>query len=134
MADSKDRRDRKKGLTPARKVRSAFGTRVARKVVCTVCGAEDTIHFAPRTGQQALCRRCAADRLGVVDREANIGPEDRVRCERCEMYVLKPCTFEDPLDCKVHAQALALRQSNKAQEATETRPGVLRVRRRNTGE
>ena len=116
-------------LTRARKVRSEFGTRVARKVTCSACGAEDTIHFAPKDDERALCRRCAADRLGVIDVEANIGPERRERCDRCGLFVVRVCTFEDPLDCKEHARALSLRQKDRARSAERSANGVLRVRR-----
>lgn len=117
-------------LVKARKVRSEFGTRVARKVVCTACGAEDTIHFAPRSEDGALCRRCASERLGVIDPDANIAPDQKVRCERCGIFVHKPCDYEDPLDCKEHARALALKQKDRSRTAERSGKGVLRVRRK----
>lgn len=122
--------DRETVLKKARKVRSPFGTQVARKVTCSACGAEDTIHFAPRPGQDPLCRRCAADVLGVVDAEANIRPEHRERCERCDLFVARVCDFEDPLECPEHARALAMKQGHRSREATRTANGTLRVRRR----
>jgi hypothetical protein len=119
-----------RSTTEAQKVRNPFGTRVARKVICGVCGAEDTIHFAPRGGQTPLCRRCAAERLGVIDREANIAPEQREKCERCGLYVRKPCRFEDPLDCPEHARALAFRQRDRARTGTRAKKNVVRVRKK----
>ncbi|MEO1229034.1 MAG: hypothetical protein AAFZ18_09030 [Myxococcota bacterium] len=129
------KQDDEKGsaLKKARKVRSPFGTQVARKVTCSSCGAEDTIHFAPRPGQQPLCRRCAADILGVVDAEANIGPEHREKCERCELFVVRPCDFEDPLSCPEHARALAMKQGQRSRSATRTASGALRIRRNPKG-
>lgn len=118
--------------TQARKVRSPFGTRVARKITCSSCGAEDTIHFAPRTGQEPLCRRCAADQLGVVDYDAGIAPERQEKCERCELFVKRPCDLEDPLDCPEHARAIALRQGQRARDAVRSSKGVLRVKRNQT--
>lgn len=127
--DGAQREGQARPLIKARKVRSEFGTRVARKVVCSACGAEDTIHFAPRKDEAAMCRRCAADRLGVIDQDANIAPDRSIRCERCQMYVRKPCDFEDPLDCKEHARSLALRQKDRTRTAERTGGGVIRVRR-----
>ncbi len=111
-------------------MRSPFGTRVARPIVCDACGAEDTLHFVPRPGQRVLCRRCAADQLGVIHPDSGIRAESRVRCERCELYVERPCQHEDPLDCPEHARALVLRQKGRVKAADRGPKGaVLRVRR-----
>ena len=111
-------------------MRSPHGTRVHRKVTCSKCGAEDTIHFAPKPGQNPLCRRCAAELLGVTDRDASIVPESREKCDRCGLFVPKVCTFEDPLDCREHARALAMKQSERSKTGTRSRNGnVIRTRR-----
>lgn len=41
-------------------VRNEHGTRVARRVACGRCGAEDHVPYAPRDSSRALCRACAA--------------------------------------------------------------------------
>ena len=114
---------------PIRKVRSPFGTRVARKITCSSCGAQDTIHFSPKPGQKPLCRQCAAQQFGVVDHSSSIGPQEQTKCERCGLYLPKICTFEDPLDCPEHARALALRQSHRASSGTRSSKNVVRIRR-----
>ncbi|MBX2812988.1 MAG: hypothetical protein KTR25_14325 [Myxococcales bacterium] len=115
--------------TSARKIRSDHGTRVARKITCTSCGSLDTIHFSPRPNQPALCRNCAAKQLGVVDREANIGTEQRQKCTRCELFLTKICHYDDPLDCVEYARALAMRQGNRLKSASRSKNGVVLVRR-----
>lgn len=56
------------------RVRNEHGTRVAKQITCSRCGTEDTVHFIPRKGEQQLCRRCAAELLGVGDEEGRIFP------------------------------------------------------------
>ena len=119
--------DRKQ--TSARKVRSPFGTQVARKIKCSSCGALDTIHFSPRPDQRILCRKCAADELGVIDREANITPEARTKCQRCGLFLKKICKHEDPLDCMDYARSLAMNQGKRAKGAIRGANGVVRVRK-----
>jgi hypothetical protein len=54
-------------LRSIQKVRTPHGTRVARRITCTVCGAGDTIDFAPRDPSEVLCRKCAFAKRGVID-------------------------------------------------------------------
>ncbi|MEM7676356.1 MAG: hypothetical protein AAF449_10175, partial [Myxococcota bacterium] len=64
------------------KVRTEHGTRVARAITCIRCNSKDILHFIPRHGANALCRKCAAETLEIADVDAGIlpaslrGPED----------------------------------------------------------
>ncbi len=110
------------------KVRSAHGTRVARSIVCTSCGAKDTIHFAPRDPDRALCRSCAAKILGAVDADANIRAERHLECIKCgrgfNTSWEEPETFECT-DCRAGIETVQKNRANKAQRVSGK---VLRVR------
>lgn len=56
------------------RVRNEHGTRVAKQIVCSRCGSKDSLHFIPRKQEQLLCRKCAAELLGVGDEEGRIYP------------------------------------------------------------
>lgn len=116
-------------LISARKVRSPHGTQVARQITCSSCGVTDTIHFSPRPNQQVLCRKCAAEQLGVVDQEANITGKKQEKCGRCGLFLNRICKHDDPLDCTEYSRALAMRQGNRAKTAIRASDGVVRVRR-----
>jgi hypothetical protein len=66
--------DRPPVLRSIQKVRTPHGTRVARRITCTVCGAGDTIDFAPRDPSEVLCRKCAFAKRGRARSGRRRGP------------------------------------------------------------
>jgi hypothetical protein len=63
--------------------RNEHGTRVARRVACGRCGAEDHVPYAPRDASKALCRACAA----LVLRAYEVGTKapTETRGETCNL-------------------------------------------------
>ncbi len=114
------------------KVRTPHGTRVARAIVCTSCGKKDTVQFAPRDLERVLCRRCAADVLGVVDRDAGIRPEKAMTCSDCGRVEMANWRGDDPFLCKDCRQGIYSNQQTRTKKAERVGGGkVLRVLRRN---
>ncbi|MEQ9499095.1 MAG: hypothetical protein RIT81_19595 [Deltaproteobacteria bacterium] len=114
-----------------KKVRTPHGTRVARAIVCSACGAKDTVHFTPREVERALCRRCAAELLGVVDRDANIRPEKAMTCTDCGRVEMAFWRGDDPFLCRDCRQGIYSNQQTRTKKADRVAGGkVLRVRRR----
>lgn len=125
----------KRGDAPktVRRVRTEHGTRVARAIVCSACGAEDRVHFAPRDAAQALCRKCAAQLLGVVDEASNTRPERTLTCSECGKEELTTWNRDDaPFQCKDCVQGIWTKQQDRSKGAERLGEGgrVLRVRRR----
>ncbi len=125
-----NRRDNK---TPGavRKVRSKHGTRVARAITCARCGERDTVAFAPRDPDRALCRRCAADQLGIEDVEAGIVVERDLTCTECGKEERTSYAKEEPFLCKDCARGIWTKQQDRSKSAERLgkRGRVLRVRR-----
>lgn len=113
-----------------KKVRTEHGTRVARAIVCTECGAKDTVHFAPRDESRVLCRKCAAQLLGVSDRDAGIRPEREHECCECGRREVAAWRGEDPFVCSDCRCGILSHQQNRTKKAERVGEGrVLRVRR-----
>jgi hypothetical protein len=64
--------------------RNEHGTRVARRVVCSRCGTEDHVPYAPRDGGRAMCRACAALVLRAYEVGTKVPTETRPEtCNLC---------------------------------------------------
>jgi hypothetical protein len=124
---------RQDGFTRVPKVRNAHGTRVARRIVCTACGEEDTLHFVPRTAD-VLCRRCAAQQLGVADPDAGIFPERERRCVGCGTVERTRFTGGEEYRCRDCEAGIVRPTTDRARTAERVGDGkVLRVRGGGTG-
>lgn len=124
-------RDSSKKSEGVRKVRSPHGTRVARSIVCAKCGKSDTVHFAPRDAARALCRRCAADLLGIEDEDAGIRKERVLTCTECGKEERTSYAKDAPFLCKDCARGIWSKQQDrtKSAERLDGKRRVLRVRR-----
>ena len=114
-----------------RKVRSEHGTRVARSIVCSQCGAKDTIHFSPKDPKRALCRKCAADLLGVEDPDTRVGSQVTFVCAQCG----RTGTTQDKLRAKEPGylcvdclRGIESNQEHKTKRAARVSKKVVRVR------
>jgi CxxC-x17-CxxC domain-containing protein len=116
---------------PVRKVRTEHGTRVARAVVCSACGKRDTIHFAPKDPAKVLCRRCAADLLGVGDPDTEVGSLHPFTCASCGRSGMtqKRIPVAQEFLCKDCLLGIESKQGTRTREATRLSSRVLRVRR-----
>ncbi len=112
-----------------RKIRSEHGTRVARSIVCRSCGAHDTIHFAPKDPARALCRKCAAQLLGVEDAEAGILAKRKLTCVECGRVEDTRWTEVDMFRCKDCLAGIFTKQGDKTKGAEKVKKGVLRKKR-----
>lgn len=112
-----------------RKIRTEHGTRVARSIVCRNCGAKDTIHFAPKDPAGALCRKCAAELLGLSDQDASIYPERNLTCITCgaveKTQRSDPTTFE----CRDCRAGIFTKQGDKTKGAERVSKKVIRRKR-----
>lgn len=112
------------------KAKNEHGTRVARAIVCSECGAKDTVAFAPRNMERVLCRRCAAQILGIEDTEAGIRPEQVLKCIECGRA--EKTNFPNPAEfvCKDCRQGIVSQQQDRTKKAERVANGkVLRVKR-----
>ena len=118
-------------MTKTRKIRSEHGTRVARSIVCRSCGATDTIHFAPKDPERALCRKCAAQLLGIADADASIYPKRKLTCAECGKHEETRWGEDDPADfrCKDCLAGIFTKHGDKTKGAAKVKKGVLRKRR-----
>lgn len=128
---SPPRADRGKTGKEVRSVRTVHGTRVARSIVCSSCGTRDTIHFAPKDPAKVLCRRCAADLLGVQDPYRSVGSSLAFVCPACGRPASTSARPKEGevLLCKDCSSGIESKQENKAKQATRLSGRVLRVRR-----
>jgi hypothetical protein len=132
---SKTRRpEAPEALPPAKtlaKVRTVHGTRVARRIVCSACGASDTIDFAPRDPSKVLCRRCVFEQHNVVDADDTDAKTRRADCARCgksfEITIRpgKPAPAECP-DCRA---GIETKQGDRSRGALRVSKKVVRARR-----
>lgn len=115
-----------------RKVRNEHGTRVARRIRCASCGAEDTIDFAPKDPSQVLCRRCAFDQYGAIDpddpsvrRRSTTCPE----CRRSFEAVISLRHPEPPIcpDCRA---GIISQQQHRTKKAVRLSAKVVRARKK----
>lgn len=129
--DSSDRRKSDEQPKAMRKVRTAHGTRVARAIVCSACGKDDTVPFSPRKSTQVLCRRCAAEYLGVPDEESGIRIERVLTCTECGKEERTSYVGDDPFQCKDCLLGIWTKQQDRTKSAERlgTKGRVLRVRR-----
>lgn len=80
-------------------VRNEHGTRVARRVACGRCGAEDHVPYAPRDPSRALCRACAALILRAYEVGTRAPTETRAEtCNLCGTPFRIPITVVDDGD------------------------------------
>ena len=111
-----------------RKVRSAHGTRVARRIVCRLCGAEDRIDFAPKDPEQAMCRKCAYEALSVDDPDRSELRGARIRCERCSAEFVQK--NEEHLLCSDCHHGIETNRDHKVRRAARVSDRVVRVQRK----
>jgi NMD protein affecting ribosome stability and mRNA decay len=117
------------GFTKVPKVRNAHGTRVSKRIVCSACGASDTLHFVPRR-EDSLCRPCAAKQLGIADPDSGIFPERNVRCATCGRPGRTNASPLSDHHCEACRAATAPSADARAPTAERIDGGkVLRVRR-----
>jgi hypothetical protein len=116
-------------MAKPRKIRSEHGTRVARSIVCRNCGATDRIDFAPKETARALCRKCAAELLGVEDPEANIFKKSKLTCIECGD--VHETTWDEPetFRCKDCLAGIHTKQGDKSKGAARVKKGVLKKKR-----
>ncbi len=110
-----------------RQTRNTHGTRVARAIVCNHCGASDTIAFAPRRPERALCRKCAANLLGTADEASNLHPKQDLTCTECSR--VENTRWDDPstfrcADCR---QGIVSQQKRRAARGIRSANGVIRI-------
>lgn len=116
----------------SRKVRSEHGTRVARSIVCSRCQAKDTIHFAPKDSKRALCRKCAADLLGVEDPDTHVGTAVAFTCAQCGRKGTtqnKARAESGDYVCNDCLRGIESQQENKTKSAVRLSKKVVRVRK-----
>lgn len=112
------------------KAKNEHGTRVARAIVCSECGAHDTLSFAPRKMERVLCRKCAAQILGIEDYDAGIRAERPLKCVDCGRT--ESTNFPNPAEftCKDCRAGIVSRQQDRTKKAERVANGkVLRVKR-----
>jgi ribosomal protein L34E len=116
----------------ARKVRNDHGTRVLRSIICAACNAKDTIHFAPKDPKRALCRKCAADLLGVEDPDTKVGSDFPFKCAQCgRKGITKDRAKAESGDylCADCIRGIESNQENKTKSAVRLSKKVVRVRK-----
>jgi hypothetical protein len=116
-------------MTKPRKIRSEHGTRVARSIVCRSCGAKDTLHFSPKDPARALCRKCAAEFLGIEDEEAGIVAARKLACSLCGKLEQTNWEEEASFQCKDCLAGIHTQQGDKGKKADRVKKGVLRKKR-----
>ena len=124
--ENRDKPDRRR----VRKVKTPHGTRVSRAVTCAACGSEDRVDFVPRAGQPVLCRACAAQKLGVEDREAGLVPQEERQCPECNRTMTVDRDAPDDFLCKDCHRGIHVPNRARLEAAEPTgRRGALRIRR-----
>jgi ribosomal protein L34E len=116
-------------MAKPRKIRSEHGTRVARSIVCRSCGAKDRIDFAPKEAARALCRKCAAELLGIEDAEASIFKTRKLTCTECGTVAETSWEDATTFRCKDCLAGIHTKQGDKSKRAAKVKKGVLRKRR-----
>lgn len=123
--------------------RNEHGTRVARRVVCTRCGAHDHVQWVEQDNSTALCKVCAEEMLGVLElgRKEKQKTRDEI-CNLCGVPFAMPDHVEDdgdPLCGNCLRGFMAWQgtidrtfEERQREVSTSVRPG-LRVRRREGG-
>jgi len=117
------------------KVRTVHGTRVARRITCSACGKSDTIDFAPKDPNTALCRKCAFERYGVLDPDDVALRTLTTKCGVCKQQfelTIDPKRGPDPgiatcNDCKAGFET---KQGDRSKSATRVSKKVVRVARK----
>ena len=112
-----------------RKIRSEHGTRVARQIVCRSCGATDTIHFAPKDPARALCRKCAAEFLGIEDEDASILATRKLTCIECGKVQDTKWDEPESFRCKDCLAGIYTKQGDKTKGAERVSKKVIRKKR-----
>jgi hypothetical protein len=104
---------------------------VARTIICSSCGARDTIHFAPRH-KKVLCRRCAADLLGVDDPDTDVRSPKPFVCAACGRAGMTQARIRPGKEfvCSDCLHGIESQQDRKTKAATRLSSRVLRVRKR----
>ena len=79
--------------------RNEWGTRIARRVTCGRCGAEDHVPYVPRDASRALCRACATEVLKAYEVGVKVRTETRpVTCNLCGTPFQLPVNVVDDGD------------------------------------
>lgn len=82
-----------------------------------------------------MCRRCAADLLGVEDPDTRVASEKPLECSAChriEMTRFRPENLAEFL-CRDCARGIESKQEDKVKGATRVSKKVVRVRRGEDG-
>jgi CxxC-x17-CxxC domain-containing protein len=94
VARRKTHAKKKKGVSP----RHTHGTRVAFRITCERCKAEDTLPFVPKNASQILCSKCAEAEFGA---DWDKGRSDKViehefECASCARASIVSYVPDDP--------------------------------------
>ena len=111
-------------MAKPRKIRSEHGTRVARTIVCRNCGASDTLHFAPKDPARALCRKCAAEMLGIEDEDASIVAQRKLTCIQCGKLEETRIEHAESFLCHDCFRGIYTKQGDKTKGAERVKKGV----------
>jgi CxxC-x17-CxxC domain-containing protein len=112
------------------KAKNEHGTQVTRSIVCTNCNATDRVPFAPRNMERVLCRKCAAEILGIEDPDAGIRAERVLSCIQCNRP--ETTAFPNPAEfvCKDCRLGIESKQQDRSKKAARVGAGkVIRVRK-----
>ncbi|MCC7074718.1 MAG: hypothetical protein IT383_25640 [Deltaproteobacteria bacterium] len=75
--------------------KNEFGTRVARRITCSRCGAVDHVPHAPRKLERALCRACAVEVLKTYEVGTRMPVQTRPAvCSLCKKPFALPVKVE----------------------------------------
>ena len=118
------------------KVRTEFGTRVARRINCNSCGKSDTIDFVPKDGSNILCRKCAYEKYNVHDPDQQALSEYTYKCASCSIEFKSRLFFEneDEIKCSNCYMGIETKQEDKVKRGKTVKKGVIRVKRKPTEE
>lgn len=114
------------------KVRNEHGTRIARRIVCIECGADDTVHFIPRDPATVRCRKCAYEQLSVHDPDDSALHQHGYNCTRCRRPFSLDKPAKDPATvlCSDCFHGIESKQQNRTQKGKRVSADIVRVNRR----
>jgi hypothetical protein len=79
--------------------RNEHGTRIARRIDCSRCGAVDHVPFVPQDPSRALCRACAGVVMKMYEEGVKIRmPTKQCACNLCGVPFELPITAVDDGD------------------------------------
>ena len=123
--------EKKTKAPKVKKVRTEFGTRVARRITCTACGKSDTIDFVPQDGGAIVCRQCAYEKYNVHDPDRKDFSEYDYDCSTCGVKFKSGIFFEDEneIQCSNCYMGIETKQDDKLKRGQKLKSGVVRVKR-----